>query len=62
MDEFNAILHKLEEAEAEPSREIVLRYEVPYPQPVEERYVSPYPLPGRRGSETNSTFHIPNCS
>ena len=50
MDEFNAILHKLEEAEAEPSREIVLRYEAPCPQPVEERYVSPYPLPGRRGA------------
>lgn len=50
MDEFNAILHKLEEIEAEPPREVVLRYEAPHPQPVEERYVSPEPLPGRRSA------------
>lgn len=52
MDEFNAILHKLEETEATPPREVVLRYESPQPQPVEERYVSPEPLPGHRAAAT----------
>ena len=52
MDELNATLYTDEAPAAETPREVVLRYEAPYPQPVVERYVRSEPLPGVRGQES----------
>lgn len=47
MNEENNNLTPTEPGTAEFAREVVLRYS-PEPRPVEERYVAPLPLPGRR--------------
>ncbi|MBR3561533.1 MAG: trypsin-like peptidase domain-containing protein [Oscillospiraceae bacterium] len=48
MDQFDEILHLLDDPGTKPPQEVVLRYEAPEPKPIVERYIAPQPLPGRR--------------